>query len=108
MQCESIQHLLFVLSNQTFLCRSIYPWNLLISLACNNSAHLGGGLSLVEILATLYGSVMKYDVNNPEWEFRDRFILSKGHGVLPFYASLYFTGFINDDVMNTFKKNEGN
>jgi transketolase len=77
-----------------------------ISLACNNSAHLGGGLSLVEILATLYGSVMKYDVNNPEWEFRDRFILSKGHGVLPFYASLYFTGFINDDVMNTFKKNE--
>jgi transketolase len=77
-----------------------------ISLACNNSAHLGGGLSMVEIFATLYGSVMNFDVTNPEWDNRDRFILSKGHGVLPFFAALYFTGFIDDKKMETFKKNE--
>ena len=77
-----------------------------MSLACNNSAHLGGGLSLVEILATLYGEVMKFDVKNPYWENRDRFILSKGHGVLPFFAALYLTGYIDDKKMETFKKNE--
>jgi len=77
-----------------------------MSLACNNSAHLGGGLSLVEILATLYGEVMKYDIKNPNWDNRDRFILSKGHGVLPYYAALHLTGFIDDEKMATFKKNE--
>lgn len=77
-----------------------------MSLACNNSAHLGGGMSLVEILATLYGVVMKYDAKNPYWENRDRFILSKGHGVLPYYAALHLTGYIDDEKMATFKKNE--
>jgi len=77
-----------------------------MSFACNNSAHLGGGLSLVEIMATLYGEVMKYDVKNPNWENRDRFILSKGHGVLPYYAALNLTGYIDDEKMSTFKKNE--
>jgi transketolase len=77
-----------------------------MSLACNNSAHLGGGMSLVEILATLFGDVMNFDVKNPNFDSRDRFILSKGHGVLPFFAALYLTGFIDDEKMATFKKNE--
>ena len=44
-----------------------------------SSSHFGGGLSIVDITATLYGAIMKLDPKNPKWENRDRFILSKVH-----------------------------
>lgn len=69
-------------------------------------SHLGGGLSMVEIFTVLYGSVLKYDPENPEWENRDRFILSKGHGVLPFFIALHNAGFISQEELYTYKKNE--
>ena len=47
-----------------------------------SSSHFGGGLSIIEITATLYGAIMKYNLDDTEWNERDRFILSKGHGVL--------------------------
>ena len=56
--------------------------------AGSQSSHFGGGLSIVDITATLYGAIMNYDPKNPEWEDRDRFILSKGHGVLGYYTAL--------------------
>ena len=52
------------------------------------SSHLGGGLSIVDISATLFGAVMNHDMKNPQWPDRDRFILSKGHGCLALYAIL--------------------
>ena len=56
---------------------------LTMSLAAGaSSSHFGGSLSTVELLATLYNSVLKFDVSNPLWEDRDRFILSKGHACL--------------------------
>ena len=45
--------------------------------AGRSGAHAGGGLSAVEIMATLYGAVLKYNINNPLDKNRDRFILSK-------------------------------
>lgn len=69
-------------------------------------SHLGGGLSMVEIFTVLYGSVLKYDTQNPEWENRDRFILSKGHGVLPYFVALHNAGFISQEELYTYKKNE--
>ncbi len=69
-------------------------------------SHLGGGLSMVEIFTVLYGSVLHYDSQNPEWENRDRFILSKGHGVLPYFVALHNAGFISQDELYTYKKNE--
>jgi transketolase len=77
-----------------------------VSKSCNTSAHIGGGLSMVEITATLYGEVMRYDPKNPEWEKRDRFILSKGHGVLGYFTALNVAGVFDDSVMNTFQQNE--
>jgi len=68
------------------------------------AAHIGGGLSLVDIVATLYGGVMRLDKNNPEWTDRDRFILSKGHGVLGFYAALTEIGYITKEELATFEK----
>ena len=75
--------------------------------AGNNGAHLGSGLSIIEIMATLYGEVMKLDPKNPEWVDRDRFILSKGHGVLGYYTALAEIGFITQNELNTFEENGG-
>ena len=70
-----------------------------------NSSHFGGGLSIVDITATLYGEIMNLDPNNPEWEGRDRFILSKGHGVLGYYTALSEVGYIPEEDLGTFEKN---
>lgn len=69
-------------------------------------AHMGGSLSLVEIMAVLYGMVMNFDPKNPEAEDRDRLILSKGHGVLCQYAALKQLGLYTDDELKTCKQNE--
>ena len=76
-----------------------------ISHTCNMSAHLGGGLSMVDITATLYGAVMRYRRDDPTWDGRDRFILSKGHGVLGYFSALLAAGIISDDVFQTFQTN---
>jgi len=73
---------------------------------CGSSAHFGGGLSMVEILVALYGHVLNYRNDVPRWEDRDRFILSKGHGVLGFYAALYTFGLIGKKEIMSFQQNE--
>jgi len=70
-----------------------------------SSSHFGGGLSSVEILSTLYNFFLKYDSKNPEWENRDRFILSKGHGCISYYSILFEKGFLSKDDLLTFEKN---
>ena len=69
-----------------------------------SSSHFGGGLSIVDITATLYGGIMKLDPKNPKWENRDRFILSKGHGVLGYYTALSEIGYISEKDLKTFEK----
>lgn len=71
-----------------------------------DSSHFGGGLSIIEITATLYGAIMSYDHNDPEWSERDRFILSKGHGVLGYYTALVEAGYIPVEDLMTFEKSE--
>jgi len=56
-------------------------------------AHIGPGLSIVDIVATLYFGVLKHNPQNPRWPERDRFILSKGHGVLGLYPALALAGY---------------
>lgn len=73
--------------------------SLRMAFECGEPAHIGGGLSMIEILATLYGHVMK----NPGWD--DRFILSKGHGVLGLYSALYEKGYMSEDDVATFQTN---
>lgn len=72
---------------------------------CNLSAHLGGGLSMVEIMATLYTRVLRFDPTNPRWAQRDRFILSKGHGVLGYYPALLAAGLIDEATFDSFQTN---
>ena len=64
--------------------------------AGSSSSHLGGALSIVEIMSVLFCLQMKLDFKNPTWEERDRFILSKGHACLAYYASLFKRGGIKN------------
>jgi len=70
-----------------------------------SSSHFGGSLSTVEILATLYNSVLKFNSSQPLWKDRDRFILSKGHACLGYYSVLSETGFFSNEDLELFEKN---
>ena len=73
--------------------------------AGSSSAHFGGALSIVEILSILFGYRMDLKKNNNnKKELKDRFILSKGHACLAYYASLNLLGFISDEELKTFEK----
>lgn len=76
------------------------------SFRSNKSSHFGGSLSIVDILSTLYCSVLNYKIGAPEDSNRDRFILSKGHGALALYCTLYEFGFIKDDHLESYMQNE--
>lgn len=52
------------------------------------ASHIGSALSIADIVAVLYAEVLNIDPNNPQWEDRDRFILSKGHACVAVYAAL--------------------
>ena len=68
------------------------------------SGHPGGSLSATEIMSDLYlGGVMKIDSKNPEWEDRDRFILSKGHASPALYAVLAERGYFSKDELKNFR-----
>lgn len=60
------------------------------------ASHIGSALSISDILAVLYGRVMKLDPKNPRWAGRDRFLLSKGHACVAVYAALAERGFISE------------
>jgi transketolase len=79
--------------------------DILEMLTAAQSGHPGGSLSAVELVVALYfGGFLRYDVADPEWEGRDRFILSKGHGVPVQYAALAEAGFIPKTELKTLRK----
>ena len=55
--------------------------------------HVGGSMSLADAMAVLYGEVMNVRPEEPRWEDRDWFVLSKGHGGPVMYATLGLKGF---------------
>ncbi|HOU68086.1 MAG TPA: transketolase [Paludibacteraceae bacterium] len=70
-----------------------------------NGSHLGGGLSAIEILASLYGGILNVDAACPENHQRDRLIVSKGHCVLAYYTALWQSGFLTEKDLETFETN---
>lgn len=58
-----------------------------------NSSHVGSVLSIADILAVLYSTVLNVDPTDPKWRARDRFILAKGHAGAGVYAALAERGF---------------
>jgi len=68
------------------------------------SGHPGGSLSIADVLAVLYFDVMNIDVQNPNWEDRDRFVLSKGHCSPALYGALAERGFFPVEEIKKFRQ----
>jgi transketolase len=68
------------------------------------SGHPGGSLSAVEILTALYFGEMNIDANNPKWQDRDRFVLSKGHAAPVLYSVLAEKGYFDKKHLSTLRK----
>tara|TARA_Y100000590_G_scaffold469797_1_gene659806 strand:+ start:6541 stop:7383 length:843 start_codon:yes stop_codon:yes gene_type:complete len=73
-----------------------------------SSSHFGGALSIADIVSVLFSYQMKINSKDPKWKDRDRFILSKGHACLAYYAALCEVGYISKDELSTFEKDETN
>ncbi len=72
-----------------------------------HSGHIGGAFSLSEIMAVLYFDKMNIRPNDPKWEDRDRFVLSKGHCTVALYPTLALRGFFDIGLLDTFRKIDG-
>ena len=71
------------------------------------SGHPGGSLSAADVLTYLYFKHMNVDPQNPRWENRDRFVLSKGHAAPCYYAVLAAKGFFSRDEYANFRQLHG-
>lgn len=66
--------------------------------------HPGGSLSAADIVTALYFHFMRIDSKNPDWEDRDRFIMSKGHACPVWYSALTELGFYPRSALDTLRK----
>ncbi|MBU0478500.1 transketolase [bacterium] len=71
------------------------------------SAHIGASFSMADILAVLYGGIMKVNPSDPKWEDRDRYVQSKGHAAAGLYAALAEKGFFPRDWLETYYQDGG-
>ena len=70
----------------------------------SGGAHIGGALSMVEILTLLYHKIARIDAANPEMPDRDRIVVSKGHGGVGYAAMLARRGYFDFDLLRDFNK----
>lgn len=68
--------------------------------------HIGGDFSITDVLATLYGSVLRLDPAEPQAPGRDRFIMSKGHAAASLYSAMALSGYFPVAELATFAKAE--
>lgn len=66
------------------------------------ASHIASALSVIDILAVLYGKVMRFDTADQSYLRRDRFILSKGHACVAVYSTLAEIGFISKEQLDTY------
>lgn len=94
--------------NDLIVCKEIRK-DITITACTASIAHIASSFSIVEILYVLYlKNVIKIDIKNPYDENREKLILSKGHGSLALYVTLYKKGFFNRDTLMSFAKPNSN
>lgn len=71
----------------------------------SGGSHIGAVLSAADILAVLYADILRYDPEDPKWDGRDRFIMSKGHAGAAVYAALAESGFFAPAELKTHYQN---
>ena len=74
----------------------------ILNVATGKGGHIGGSFSALDVLLTIYNHVLEVNLENPQWEDRDRFVLSKGHCSLALYAILEEIGFLNPGELDTY------
>ena len=67
------------------------------------AGHPGGSLSAIDCMVALYGSILRFDTNNPDWADRDRFVMSKGHASPAMYALLHQLGVLEESDLLSFR-----
>ena len=77
---------------------------LLEELKARGFGHIGGSLSVCDLLAVLYGKVMNYRVDDPQWPDRDKLVCSKGHAGPAVYATLALKGFFPVEELKTLNR----
>ena len=77
---------------------------ILIALAEAGSGHTGGSLDLVDIFTVLYFDHLRHDPQHPDWEGRDKVVLSIGHTAPVLYATLAAAGYFPEEEMLTLRK----
>ena len=87
--------------NQLEILAAKIRYDVLDMLQHRGYGHLGGSLSLVELMSVLYGKQMQYDATNPKWEQRDRVVLSKGHAGPVWYSALAESVFFDKEWLYT-------
>lgn len=70
-----------------------------------NGSHVGGALSVVDLLVILYNNILNYDIGDKHNKNRDRFILSKGHSANALYGVLELFGFMTKEEVESFEVN---
>ena len=68
------------------------------------ASHIGGALSIVDILSVLYNGFLKHNPKNSKDPKRDRFLLSKGHACASLYATLSLKGYFDETILKTYGK----
>ncbi|MEK6606450.1 MAG: transketolase [Myxococcota bacterium] len=77
----------------------------ILEMLCESkSGHPGASLSSIDLIAALFYAKMRFRPEQPEWPDRDRFVLSKGHGVPALYAVLAHFGVIGREELKTLRK----
>jgi transketolase len=74
--------------------------------AGSRSAHIGGALSLVDIISVLFSKFLNFNDTDKTQKNKDKFILSKGHACLVYYSALSIVGLISSEKLKTFEKDE--
>jgi transketolase len=74
-------------------------WDIVRMIGLAQSGHPGGSLSCADILVCLYFHTMNYDPKQPDWRYRDRFVLSKGHAAPALYAVLAKCGYFDREEL---------
>ncbi len=76
--------------------------NIIKMIQSGEGGHIGGSLSAIEIMTALFFSKLRCDPKNPQWEDRDRFILSAGHKCLALYSVLAEKGYFDKKLFSTY------
>lgn len=81
-------------------------WQVIKTVTNNQAGHIGGPLSMMDVLVSLYFKHLRIRVEEPDWPDRDRFVLSKGHAAIGLYAVLALRGFLDLEELVTFDRGD--